>query len=228
LLDIEYQNAQALLAAGKANYRRDLMDLNILSGINDTTLVELEPADLKLSPPSEHSVFMDKYQLDSTNLASVQNVFELKYKPQLNFIANTGLNTNYAPSIPRRFGVGAGLNLTIPLYDGHQRSISRQRTDILMKSVSFSKQNFLNQNAVRKAKILSELQSYDERTAILQQQLLTYESLLTSYKREILTGQLSIIIYLTTLKNRVLAQRDLTLLSGQKQVLINAYNYWNW
>lgn len=228
LLNIEYQNALGLLATYKANYRRDLMDLNILSGINDTTLVMLEPANLQLTPQAKHSVFIDKYALDSANLAATQDIFELKYKPQLNFIANSGLNTNYAPTIPRRFGVSAGLNFVIPLYDGHQKAISRRRTETLMKSVSFSRQNFINQNAVRKVKILSELQSFVERTTILQQQLLDYESLLTSYKREILTGQLSIMIYLTTLKNRAIAQRDYTLLSGQKQALINAYNYWNW
>ena len=228
LLNLEYENTLAMLATFRASYRRDLMDLNVLSGINDTTLVELQPINLQLSAEPEQSVFLEKYKLDSTNLTALQNVFELKYKPQLNLIANTGLNAIYAPTIPRRFGLSAGLSFIYPIFDGHQKSITRSKTEILQKSVTFSKQNFTNQNTVRKAKILAELSSYAQRETLAQQQLAEYESLLDTYKKEILTGQLSIIIYLTTLKNRAIVQRDYALLFAQKQALINAYNYWNW
>ena len=61
-----------------------------------------------------------------------------------------------------------------------------------------------------------------------EQQLKDYEVLLNSYKKEILSGQLSIINYTTVLKNMAIVQRDYTLLFSQQQSLINAYNYWNW
>ncbi|TDE13281.1 MULTISPECIES: TolC family protein [Dyadobacter] len=228
LLNLEYENMLAQLAAFRASYRRDLMDLNVLSGINDTTLVNLQPINLQLAREAENSVFLEKYKLDSANLAALQNVFELKYKPQLNLNANAGLNAIYAPTIPRRLGASVGLTLVYPLFDGHQKGITRNKTQVLQKSVSFSRQNFINQNTVRKAKILAELGSYGLRESLAQQQLAEYETLLNTYKKEILTGQLSIIIYLTTLKNRAIIQRDYALLSAQKQILINAYNYWNW
>lgn len=227
LLSIEYNNTLSLLAAFKANYRRDLMDLNILSGINDTTLVDLQPVNLQVQDGPENSVFIEKYRLDSASLVSLQNVFELKYKPQLNFFANAGLNAIYAPTTPRRLGASAGLSFVYPLFDGHQKAITRKKTDILISSVSFNRQNFINQNTVRKTKILSELASYEPRENLARQQLSEYETLLNTYKKEILTGQLSIMIYLTTLKNRAIIQRDFALLNAQKQVLINAYNYWN-
>ena len=228
LLNLEYENMLAQIAMFRASYRRDLMDLNVLSGINDTTLVDLLPINLQISGDSENSVFLQKYKLDSVNLEALQNVFELKYKPQLNLNANAGLNAIYAPTIPRRLGTSAGISFVYPLFDGHQKDISRNKTQILQQSVSFSRLNFINQNTVRKARILAELESYGLRESLAQQQLAEYETLLNTYKKEILTGQLSIIIYLTTLKNRAIIQRDYALLSAQKQVLINAYNYWNW
>lgn len=228
LLNIEHQNFLAQLTTFKANYRRDLMDLNILCGINDTLFVQLQNSDLVMNSTVSNSMFLEKYHLDSLNLIAQQKAFELKYKPQLNLFANTGLNAVYAPTIPNRFGISAGLSFTYNFFDGNQKNINRNKTQILEQSVSFYKSNFITQNTIRKSKILTELQSYTDRITIAEQQLNDYDLLLNSYKKEILSGQLSIINYTVVLKNMAMLQRDYTLLFSQQQSLINTYNYWNW
>jgi outer membrane protein TolC len=228
LLNIEYQNFLAQLAQIKANTRRDFLDLNILCGINDTTYFQVPNVVLTLNTSPERSAYLEKYHLDSLNLSAQQKIFELKYKPQLNWFANTGFNGVYAPNIYRRFGLSAGVNLTYNLFDGHQKNFNRDKILVLQKSISFYRENFISQNTVRKTKILNELQSYTERLAIAEQQMKDYDALLNAYKKEIISGQLTIVNYLNTLKNRAIIQRDYTLLSSQQQLLINAYNYWNW
>ncbi len=228
LLNIEYQNFLFQLTSFKANYRRDLMDLKILCGIRDTSFVILNDLDLKLTSNTENSLFTEKYRLDSLNLITSKGIFELRYKPQLNLVGNTGLNAVYAPTIPNRFGFNAGFTFAYNFFDGRQKNINRNKTDILLKSVSFYRENFFTQNSMRKIKILNELQSYTVRISIAEQQLKEYNTLLSLYKKEILTGQLSIINYVMVLKNMATMQRDKTVLSSQKQSLINAFNYWNW
>lgn len=228
LLNIEYQNFLFQQTSFQANYKRDLMDLKIICGIKDTAFVILSELDLKLTSNTDNSLFNEKYRLDSMNLVTSKNILELKYKPQVNLIANTGLNAVYAPTIPNRFGFNAGLSFAYNFFDGKQKNINRNKTDILLKSVSFYKENFVTQNNMRKTKILNELQSYTSRINIAEQQLKEYGTLLNLYKKEILTGQLSIINYVMVLKNMATMQRDNTILSSQKQSLINAYNYWNW
>ncbi len=228
LLNIEHQNFLFQQASFKANYKRDLMDLRILCGIKDTSFVIINDLDLKLTANAENSFFSEKYRLDSLNLISSKNIFELKYKPQLNLVANTGLNAVYAPTIPNRFGFNAGFSFAYNFFDGRQKNINRNKTDILLKTVSTYKENFVTQNTMRKTKILNELQSYINRINIAEAQLLEYGTLLNLYKKEILTGQLSIISYVMVLKNMATMQRDNAILSSQKQSLINAYNYWNW
>ncbi len=228
LLNIEYQNFLFQQTTFNANYRRDLMDLKILCGIKDTSFVALKDLDLKINSNSENSFFNEKYRLDSLNLISAKNIFELKYKPQLNLVANTGLNAVYAPTIPNRFGFNAGFSFAYNFFDGKQKNINRNKTDILLKTVSSYKENFVTQNTMRKVKILNELQFYTTRINIAEQQLKEYSTLLDLYKKEILTGQLSIINYVMVLKNMATMQKDNTILSSQKQSLINAYNYWNW
>lgn len=228
LLNIEYNNFLSQLTSFKANYRRDLMDLNILCGINDTALVQLQNSNLAQNKTISNSNFLEKYRLDSLNLIAQQKAFELKYKPQVNLFANTGLNAVYAPTIPYRFGISAGLSFTYNLFDGNQKKINQNKTKILEQSVSFYKENFITQNSIRKTKLLAELQSYTDRISIAEEQLKDYELMLNSYKKEILSGQLSIINYIMILKNMAILQRDYALLFLQQQALINAYNYWNW
>lgn len=228
LVKIELQNYNGLHATYKGTYQRDLMDLNVLCGIGDTTLVMIEDPGLKLKQEETNANFLQKYRLDSLNVLATQKVFDAKYKPQLNLIANTGLNAVYAPTIPNRFGFSAGLNFTWNLFDGHQRKITQKKTEIQLETVSFYKENFQTQNQVRKARVLNELKSYEERLVIMEDQLREYENVMRTYTREILQGQLSIVSYITTLKNRNMVQRDYLTLQTNRLLLINMYNYWNW
>lgn len=228
LLNIEYQNYQGQLATLKANYQRDLYDLNILCGIDDTLVFDLIESKIELTSEKKNSAFAEKFNLDSLNLVTQQKIIELKYKPQLNAFVNTGLNAVNINTLSSRFGLSAGLSFTYSLFDGNQKKITRNKTEELQKTVTAYKVNFNNQNSMRKTKILAELNSYPERIKIVEQQSKEYDLLLDSYKKEMLAGQLSIINYIITLKNKMALARELTLLETQQQLLINNYNYWNW
>lgn len=230
LLNIEYKNFESQLELSKANYRRDLMDLNILAGISDTSLVPLDT--LVLTPhmdvSSLSSQYLQKFRLDSLNLAAAQKVFETRYKPQVNVFANSGLNAANISTLPRRFGVGGGVSLIWNFYDGRQKDITQRKTNILLQSVASYRENFLAVNEVRKNKFITELNSYKERAALLQQQLEEYRSVINSYRKELLSGQQSVINFISTIRNMGLVQRDYALLQTNELLLINAYNYWNW
>lgn len=228
LLNIEQKTQQAAVNAFRATYRRDLMDLRVLAGISDTTFQVLEEINLIPNEDIVVSRFTERYKLDSLNLLAAQKIFELKYKPLVGAFANTGLNAVYAPTIPNRLGVSAGINFTMTLTDGKQRNLTQQRTSVLLKSAQAYKKFFYSQNEVRKNKILTELKSVRERIVILEDQLKEYQKLLELYKQELSRGQISVINYVTTLKSLVVTQRDFVLLQTNKQLLINLYNYWNW
>ncbi|WP_138994257.1 TolC family protein [Larkinella sp. C7] len=230
LVDIETQTQHNLRVGYQTAYRRDILELNALSGLADTTLVDLAPLQLTLAAdigPLE-SGFTRRYALDSLALLAQQTIFELRYKPQWNFIANGGLNTSYLPDLPRRLGFSAGVSLVWTLYDGHQKRLNSQRTAILQQSFGNYRQFIDTQNRVRRERLLGELSGLAERLTVFRQQLTGYESVLSSYRRELLQGQLSIINYITVLKNMVAVRRDMLLLQSNRQLLINAYNYYNW
>lgn len=228
LLVIEQKTQQAAFNSFRATYRRDLMDLRVLCGIADTTYQALNDIDLQVQEDARTSRFTERYRLDSLNLIATQKVFELKYKPLVSLFANTGLNAVYAPTIPNRLGMSAGINFTMNLTDGRQRDITHQRTEVLMKTTRLYKDFFYNQNSVRKNRILTELKSIGERLILTEDQVKEYQKLLEFYKQELSRGQISVINYITTIKNMAIAQRDFVLLKTNRELLINLYNYWNW
>jgi len=228
LITIEQKTLLTDLNKYQSIYRSGLMDLRVLCGIPDTTFQVLDNIQLQRGEDIALSHFTQKFELDSLSLMASQKVFELKYKPLVGVFANTGLNAVYAPTIANRFGLSAGINFTMNLTDGRQKSITQQRTEVLMRSTSQYKQFFYNQNSVRKSRIISELNSIDERLVLIDDQLQEYHGLLDLYKRELMYGEISVFNYISVLKSTILTQRDLVMLQTNKQLLINLYNYWNW
>jgi outer membrane protein TolC len=228
LIKIEQKSLQTDLNKARSVYLSSLMDLRVVCGIPDTTYQVIDDIHLKRSDEVITSKFTVKYMLDSLNLVAVQHVFELKYKPRVGLFANTGLNAVYAPTISNRFGISAGINFSMNILDGNQRKITQQRTQVLMQTTSTYKSFFYNQNEVRKNKIIAELKSIDERISLTAEQLTEYRRLLQLYKQELIQGQLSVINYISVLKNMVRTERDYMLLHTNKELLINLYNYWNW
>lgn len=228
LLNIESQNFVAQIANSRASYRRNLMDLNVLAAITDTTLVTLQDFNLTLTPTLESSPFLERYRLDSLNIRANQRISELKYEPQISAFGNAGLSATDLNIWPRRLGFSVGLTASYTLFDGNQKTINKNKNDIFVQTINFYRTQFENQNTLRKSKIVKELESFAERTAILEQQLKDYRSLMELYKKEIITGQISIVNYTTAIKNMALVQLNSNLLTAQRQSLINLYNYWNW
>lgn len=229
LLTIEQQTQRLALNTYRTAYRRDLLDLNVLCGLGDTTEVLVPAPDLPLQRhPVGASRYAERYRLDSLSLAFTQQVYELRYRPQLNAFANAGLNATALGDIPNRFGTSTGLNFNLFVFDGHQRQLSRERTSILLRSVRQARENFQTVNPVRLTRLLGELRALEERQRLAREQIASYRSLLDAYKREVVAGQLPVINYVQVLKNFAIASRDLVLLDNNRLLLINAYNYWNW
>ncbi|WP_223649649.1 TolC family protein [Hymenobacter psoromatis] len=231
LLNIEVETQQIFLNTYRAAYHRDLLDLNVLCGLGDTAEVLLPPLRLALRQPGPLvglSGFTERYRLDSLVLAANQRVFETRYQPLVNAFANGGLNAISLADIPRRFGVSAGLSLSVYLFDGHQRQTSRDRTQVLLETTRAYQRNFATVNPVRQQRILYELRQLEERQRLARAQVANYREVLDSYKRETIAGQLSVVFYVQVLKNYAVAARDLVLLENNRLLLVNLYNYWTW
>jgi outer membrane protein TolC len=225
LLQIEIQNYEAEYKMFQGEYIANIYDLNLICGIRDTTMVDLRETDFVLKPDIIlNSDFLTAYKLDSLNIIADQSIYDLKYKPQLDLFADAGLFAAYLP-YPGRIGFSTGISLSWNIFDGHQRDIQREKSDINLQTIEFEKKNFLTQNDISKNKILNQIESIDQRLLLFEQQADQYDKLYYAYSRELSLGEASVMDFKNLLKDIAAKKQETLLLTSERQLLINSYNY---
>ncbi len=228
LLQIELKNQQMKFRDMKEQYKSNLLQLYSLCGIRDTSLVEINPVALEAASPMRTSNFMKKYELDSLAVVTEQTLFETKYQPQLQAFFTTGLNAIQLQNIQRKFGMSAGLNLSLALFDGNQRSLTRQQNRLTRQTISEYRRYSERNIALQRRNLQSQMQSMKKNIRSLAGQIQDYEDVLDISARQLQQGSISMIDYLTLLRNSIDLRRSKIEAETNYQLAVNNYNYWNW
>ena len=228
LLKIEYKTRQIDLEQTWQNYKSGLAQLYSVCGIKDTSTVKIDSINLTLAKEEPSSNFLTQYYLDSLNTANQQKVFETKYQPQLDLFFNAGLNAVELNNIQRKFGVSAGINFSLPILDGNQKNITRQQTYIAQQTLSEYK-NYLAENIfVKRRDAENRIKSLRKNLDDLNNQIEDYKNLLKISENQLQQGNLSMIEYLTLIKNYIDLQKTDITTEINYQMEISNFNYWNW
>ncbi len=228
LLKIEVQNYMAEYKRFQSEYMTNLLDLNYISGINDTSRIDLQDTDFILKADNvQSSNFLTSYKLDSLNIRADQAIGELKYMPQLDAFTDAGLNAAYLPAL-NRIGLSGGLTFSLNIFDGRQRDIQREKSAVNLQTLEFEKKNFLTQNIISKNKILNQIGAVNQRIALNENQSDQYDKLYEAYSKELSQGEASVMDYKNLLKDIYAKKQEILMLKMEKQLLINSYNYLNY
>lgn len=228
LLQIERSNYEASFKLSKADYRNSLFDLNLICGISDTALVDLEEIHITLNPDTRApSKFISVYRLDSMNLLADLAIFDQKYRPKLFLFADAGLNAVYLPGF-NRLGFSTGLSFNWTIYDGHQRDLEQQKAKINLNTIEFEKSAFITKTDLQKRKIVYQIQSIERQKDIAVRQISQYEMLINAYQTELSFGEVSVMDLKNLLKDLASKKQLLVLLDMERLAMINSYNYWNY
>lgn len=228
LLKVELSNQQIALEQALNTYRNNLYELNTLCGISDTSMVNLQIAALTQSKPVSESNFLRQYSIDSMLIVSQQNVLETKYLPQLSIFANAGLNAVELTGIQKRFGMSAGFNFSYPIFDGGQKNITRQQSEISARIAGVQKdyQRITIQNKIMA--ILSQLDFYRRNMNAIAQQIKDYTNVIRLSRSELMQGQLTMVEFITILRNFLDLRKNEIQTSTAYGQAVNQFNYWNW
>jgi outer membrane protein TolC len=228
LLEITRQGYLQEYETYLSEYKSNIYDLNLLCGINDESEVTIPDTTFQMNPEiNSGSRFLTAFYLDSLSLVSNRKIFELKYKPDVNFFANGGMNAVYLPAF-NRLGFATGLSFNMYLFDGNQRNIERQRSEIKLETLNFEKQKSIEQNTIQKNFTLNRIQSINNRILMANKQLDQYTELLGIYKIQHDQAEISIMDYKYLLKEISAKKQEKLMLEMEKQIVINAWNYWNY
>lgn len=228
LLQLEYQNYNLTYQTNIAAYKAAMFDLNLLCGINNSEIPDIADVNFQLKSVNiTSSKFMISYRLDSLALIADQHLNELKYKPQVNLFANSGLNAVYQPAI-NRIGFSTGVSFIWNIFDGNQRTVQRKILNLKLSSLNFEKNNFSTQNTIYKAKITDQIQEISNKIGLLNTQIKDYKKLVDIYYKEFSQTIISIMDYKNLLKDVNAKRQERLQLEMEKELLINSYNFWNY
>ncbi len=228
LLKIEVDNQANTIENSQAQFKTNLNQLFSLCGINDSSITQIDSVEIVPGNTSGESFFTKKFENDSLALINRQAILESKYQPQVSLFFNTGLNAVALDGIQRKFGLSAGINFSLPIYDGCQKSITQQQNELDIKSVSFYKDYFSNQLLTQRKNSLEKINSLKKNLDNLQSQIESYNKVILITEAEMKQGNLSMIDYLTILKNFNDIKKSYISAQYEYQSEINNYNYWNW
>ena len=228
LLDIEVQNQTNALNSSRTQYRWNLNQLYAICGISGADSARIDSVALASAAFKPGSEYLKKYALDSLALLNQQEIFESKYNPQVSLFFNTGLMAVELTGIQRKFGLSAGINFSLPIYDGNQKSITRQQNEISLKTVSFYKDYFNSQLKTQRNNSFNRINSLKENISNLQSQIASYMRVIDISRKEYEKGLLSMLDYLTIMRNYIDLKKNLLTAQNDYQLEISNYNYWNW
>lgn len=227
LLEIELQNSEIAYQRLKTEYLTNFNALNLLAGIKDETIYQLEEMHQYIQPISDRtSVFLRQFSLDSLSIATDEKISELKYLPRVNAFGDAGLNATYLPTF-NRLGFSVGISLNWNLFDGHQKQLKKKQNKLALENIKTDKVYFSQQNNIRKNNLLSQLKSLENQIVLLNDQLKKYNELLDLYKIEIKHSLISVLELKTLIKEINAKKQEKTSALMSKEIIINAYNYWN-
>jgi len=228
LISVEIENQKIAANDYFSQFRSNLFDLNTLCGFKDSSVVELEPIALELQNEKLSFELLKKFELDSLAIENQQQIFETKYQPQLSLFFNTGLNAVELNNIQRKFGLSAGVNFSLPIFDGNQRSITQQQTKVSIETINNYKYNFQIMLINQRNNSLKKIESLKTNLNSLSKQIESYNTIIKISERELQQGQLSMIGYLTILKNFSDFKKNKITAETNYQLEINNFNYWDY
>ena len=129
---VEEHSEHTQVAQFYAQVVKSFSDLYETCGIVDTNFPILLIPDIKMEvqPDIKQLYTYKKYQVDSFEIAEQAVFLNAQYLPHLSLYADAGILASQPRYIYTSFGNSAGLDLTMPIYDGNKRKIQLKMLNI--------------------------------------------------------------------------------------------------
>lgn len=223
-----FRQQEMVLLQLKQQYQNDLALLNYLSGETDSTLVHLKPPEIVLEKKINYDkiLFLKQFEVDSLKLQNQHKLIDNLYKPTVSLLGDAGYLSSFAYQGYKNFGFSAGLGVTIPIYDGNQRSLQHQKNETALATNLAYKNNFSKQYKQQLVLLNQQLEQSKAMEKQLQSQLIIAEALIEANKKLLLTADAQITEYSIAVGNLIAIKSALSQNNSNKLQLINEINYW--
>jgi outer membrane protein TolC len=224
---IETGGQEVIIVQLRNQYRKDIMSLNEICGIVDTSEVMLQMPVIEPQGAVKNSDFLilRQYSVDSLRIINEKEALALRYKPSVNWFADAGILTSNPFNFYMHAGASAGVSLTIPIYDGHQKKAEMDKLSLKEDSrsrYSDSKKKEYDQVYLR---LNSELEGIRQVKTGLEKQLTLSDQLVKSLRVQLENGIIKMQDYIIAIKNYRNINRNIILSDIDILRVNNEINY---
>ena len=210
-------------------YKNDYASLNYLAGIIDTTTE-------RLSEPAIHVVqnfhtqelpFFLNYKIDSLRIENERLIAKVQYLPKVNLFADAGYQSSLILTPYKNFGYSFGINLTVPIYDGHQKQLQFSKLDIQQRTLQKKQEFFDTQYRQQLQQLYQQLNNIESLNTNINKQIEYLETLLKVDAKLLETGDIRITDLILALNNYTTAKNLVVQNQIARYQVIQQINYWN-
>jgi outer membrane protein TolC len=227
--DITLKQQELTYLQAQIQYNTDFLTLNYLAGIVDTTIVRLEEPRLNEGVLADiySTVFFQRYTTDSLRIVNEKRLIEMSYRPSISAVTDAGYNSSLQNTPYKNFGFSVGLNIKVPLYDGHQKKLKYQKLDLEERTRIANRDFFLNQYRQQIKQLYIQLRGTDELFQKIKEQVRYSKTLIEAYGKLLETSDVKITDFVTAITNYMNAQNLFRQNFISRLKIMNQINYWN-
>ena len=211
---LSVRTQEVVVEQNRLAYRRELGTLRALTAVSDTTLISLETP----TPPTHRPLAgllapaQRQYTLDSLRLLLDRRAVDAYYRPRVNAVFDGGLQSaSFLPAdLAHSVGIGAGLQLGVPIFDGHQRQLQYQRIELSERSRSGYRQFITVQRQQQYQQLEGLIRASDALLARIREQLRVADALVGAARQQLAIGDVAILDYLNLVTSYRTLQFSLT------------------
>lgn len=229
LFSATVKQQELVLLQLKQQYQNDLGMLYYIAGETDTTTVNLQKPNITLKDNTQNnkSIFFKNFENDSIKLQNQNRQIDFAYKPSISLLADAGYLSSFAALPYQNFGFSVGFGITVPIYDGGQRTLQHQKTLASLETNLAYKNNFKKQYQQQLLLLNQKLKQTQQLEQALQQQLKITETLIEAQKKLLLTGDAQITDFVLAITSIISIQNSISHNNINKLQVINDINYWS-
>lgn len=226
---VEEKSEHTEIAQLTIQIAQSFSDLNETCGISDTAMYLLAIPQIEIIKQTDYRQLtaFQKFQIDSSKYAFQGKLLNAEYNPHLSWYADAGMEASQPNLIYRSFGNSIGINLSMPIYDGHKKELK-------YKSLKISDDTRLNYQDFF-------VQNYNSHTAMLAKQIEGDKHLIYELQQEqqqinnwrkvneaqLAAGNISITDFLMGIHKELEVKNTIVQAMINQQQLQNEFNYWN-
>jgi len=226
---VTLQQQQLTRSQLAVQYKNDFALLNYLAGIVDTATMRLaEPAITAVTNlVYDSSAFLLKYQIDSLRLLNQKALVNIAYRPKVSLFTDAGYQSTLTIAPYKNFGANIGINLTIPIYDGHQKQLQYTKINIAERTRQRQQEFFTNQLKQQVQQLQQQLTALESLSGPIDKQINYLQTLISVNGKLLETGDIKITDYVLALNNYITSRNLVVQNMIARFHVINQLNYWD-